>query len=75
MKLIRNTVLAEANIVGIIDSSPQKQGLHFGGVAVISPEMTIAQTSPIVIGSIHQSAAIGKAATKILGEDRQLIYL
>ena len=75
MKLIRNTVLAEANIVGIIDSSPQKQGLHFGGVAVISPEMTIAQTSPIVIGSIHHSAAIGKAATKILGEDRQLIYL
>lgn len=75
MKLMRDTILSDTNIAGIIDSSPQKQGLHFDGVAVISPEMAAAQTSPVVIGSIHHSDLIGETAIKVLGKERQLIYL
>ena len=41
MKLLHDTVLAEANVIGLIDSSSQKQGLHFAGVEVVPPEAAL----------------------------------
>jgi SAM-dependent methyltransferase len=75
MKLLRDTVLFDADVIGIIDSSPQKQGLHFNGVSVIPPEVATAETCLVVIGSIHDAPEIARAAVSHLGEDRQLVFL
>ncbi|MCJ7438541.1 MAG: hypothetical protein MUP97_12380, partial [Acidimicrobiia bacterium] len=75
MKLLRDTVLAEADVIGIIDSSPQKQGLHFAGVSVIPPEAATTESCPVVIGSIHHAPEIARAAGARLGEHRRLVFL
>jgi 2-polyprenyl-3-methyl-5-hydroxy-6-metoxy-1,4-benzoquinol methylase len=75
MKLLRDTVLFDADVIGIIDSSPQKQGLHFNGVSVIPPDVAAADSCPVVIGSIHHAPEIARAAVSHLGEDRHLVFL
>jgi 2-polyprenyl-3-methyl-5-hydroxy-6-metoxy-1,4-benzoquinol methylase len=75
MKLLRDTVLADAHVIGIIDSSPQKQGLHFAGVEVIGPDAAGGSDCPVVIGSIHHAPDIARAAAARLGSDRRLVFL
>ena len=61
MKLMCDTVLAEKNVVAIVDSSPQRHGMHVGSTEIVPP-IVLRDLSPypIVIASIHSDAAIAE---------------
>ena len=59
MKLLCDTVLAERNVVAIVDSSPQRHGMHVGDTEIVPPTvLRDLPPYPIVIASIHSDAAI-----------------
>jgi SAM-dependent methyltransferase len=58
LKLLSDSVLAERPIDAIVDSSPQKQGLHIGSRVVEPPSAVTSPAACIVIASIHHEDAI-----------------
>jgi len=59
MKLLRDTVLAEKRVAAIVDSSPQRHGMHVGQIQIVAPSaIRELPPFPIVIASVHSDAAI-----------------
>lgn len=63
LKILAETVLAEKNVVSIIDGSPQKQGMHLGGRVVGAPEELRDNDCPVVVASVHHAESIVRAIT------------
>ncbi len=62
MKLMCDTVIAKKNVVAIVDSSPQRHGMHVGSTEIVPPTaLRDTPSYPIVIASIHSDAAIAYA--------------
>ena len=58
MKLLCDTVLADCDVVAVVDGSPQKHGLQMGDRVVEAPEVLVGRSLPVVIASIHHGDAI-----------------
>jgi SAM-dependent methyltransferase len=59
MRLLGAQPLRDAvDVVAIVDTSSQKQGLHFGGRVVLAPSAVDQQDVPIVVASLHHADAI-----------------
>ena len=65
MKLLCDTVLEEKNVVAIVDSSPQRHGMHVGSAEIVPPTaLRDVPPYPIVIASIHSDAAIADTISR-----------
>ena len=51
MKLLSETVLAEADIVAFVDSNPAIQGHSLNGIPILSPSQIVDKLNPIVVSS------------------------
>ncbi len=58
LKLMVETVLAKKKIVAIIDGSPEKHGMHLGGIEVMDPKEARGLELPVVVASVHHSKEI-----------------
>jgi len=58
LKILAETVLAEKNVVSIVDGSPQKQGMHLAGHVVGATEELQDLDVPVVVASVHHAEAI-----------------
>ncbi|HCV22165.1 MAG TPA: methyltransferase type 11 [Candidatus Latescibacteria bacterium] len=75
LKILSETVLAEKNVVAVIDGSPQKQGMHLGGRVVGAPEKLRDSDYPVVVASVHHAEAIVQAITGAHGLANRLVLL
>ena len=75
LKILAETVLAEKNVVSIIDGSPQKQGMHLGGRVVGAPEELRDNDCPVVVASVHHAESIVRAITDDHGLANRLVLL
>ena len=73
-KLARDTVLATKQVT-FVDGSPEKQGLHINGSAIIAPADVAADDRPIVLGSILAADSIAAAIRGRFGDDRRIVRL
>lgn len=51
MKLLSETVLANADITAFVDSNPALQGQSLNGIPILSPSQIVDQLSPILVSS------------------------
>ena len=66
MKLLCDTVLADVDLVAIVDGSPQKHALVMAGHVVQAPEVLGDRDVTIVIGSMHHAESIASAIAERL---------
>jgi hypothetical protein len=74
MKLLAGP-LRDIRVRAVIDTSPQKQGLHIGEVEILGPEAIRELGFPIVVGSVHHEASIVHTIRDDLGAQNPLILL
>jgi SAM-dependent methyltransferase len=58
LRLLCDTMLKDVGLLTIVDTSPQKQGLHVHGTTVQSPRSLRSSDVPIVVASINSSQSI-----------------
>jgi 2-polyprenyl-3-methyl-5-hydroxy-6-metoxy-1,4-benzoquinol methylase len=76
MKLLRDTVLATKRIAAIVDSSPQRHGMHVGSTEIVAPTaLRELPPFPIVITSIHSDEAIAQTIERRMALPHQAIRL
>lgn len=69
MKLLSDSVLSRLPVVAVVDSSPQKHGLHLRGIEIVGPESIKVLPYPIVVASVHHEASIlGSIAAQGISE-------
>ena len=61
-------------VVAIVDGSPQKHGLHLGGVPIVAPEKIVGSAEPVVVTSVHHEASILRACAD-LGLTNRLVRI
>ncbi len=74
MKLLTGP-LKDVRVRAVIDTSPQKQGLHIGEVEILAPSAIHGVDLPIVVGSVHHEASIVHTIRDDLGAQNPLILL
>ena len=74
MKLLAGP-LRDVRVRAVIDTSPQKQGLHIGEVEILAPDAIRELAFPIVVGSVHHEASIVHTIRDDLGAQNPLILL
>jgi FlaA1/EpsC-like NDP-sugar epimerase len=76
MKLLADTVLASKRVAAIVDSSPQRCGMHIGDIEIVPPErLRDLPQLPIVVGSIHSEDSIVRAIKLELALPNEVISL
>jgi SAM-dependent methyltransferase len=75
LKLLSDSVLSELPIAAIVDSSPQKQGLHVGDRVVEPPSAVKDPAACIVIASIHHEDAIERTIRVEMGLPNRIVKL
>jgi len=59
MKLLRDTILAKKDIAAVVDTSPQRQGMHIDEMTIQAPPvLRDLPPYPIVVGSLHHESSI-----------------
>jgi len=75
LKILSETILAEKNVVSIVDGSAQKQGMHLGGRVVGAPEQLRDLNVPVVVASVLHAEAIERSISGNYGLDNRLVLL
>lgn len=75
MKLLTDTVLGAKDVVAVVDGSPQRQGLHLGGVPIVSPTALDRTELPIVVASLHHDEAIVRGIVEEIGLPNPVVTL
>jgi SAM-dependent methyltransferase len=75
LKLLSDSVLSELPIDAIVDSSPQKQGLHIGDRVVVAPSAMNNPAACIVIASVHHEDAIERTIRVDMGLPNRIVKL
>lgn len=74
MKLLAGP-LRDERVRAVIDTSPQKHGLHIGEVEILPPSAIHDLSCPIVVGSVHHQASIVRTIRDDMGAPNRLILL
>jgi hypothetical protein len=75
LKLLSDSVLSELPIAAIVDSSPQKHGLHVGERVVVPPGAVKGLDACIVVASIHHEDAIERTIRTEMGLPNRIVKL
>jgi 2-polyprenyl-3-methyl-5-hydroxy-6-metoxy-1,4-benzoquinol methylase len=75
LRLLCDTMLKDVSLLTIVDTSPQKQGLHVGGTTVQSPRVLRSSDVPIVVASINSSRLIEQSIRREFGLTNPVVLL
>jgi hypothetical protein len=68
-------MLRDVRQLTIVDTSPQKHGLHIGGAIVQPPRVLRSSDVPIVVASINSSSSIERSIRKEYGLTNPVVLL
>jgi 2-polyprenyl-3-methyl-5-hydroxy-6-metoxy-1,4-benzoquinol methylase len=75
LRLLRDTVLADARIAGMVDGATSRQGLHIDGHRIHAPTWLASRPHlPIVVATMHHQDGVLQAITN-LGLSNEVILL